>query len=157
MSSKIHPEIQVPLNFKIIDKSVWKDELTLMVAPSAIPPVLEFLRDHTNAQFKGVMDIAGVDYPTRANRFEVVYNMLSTRHNARIRVKTYADEVTPVPSIVPLFSGANWFAYGLPFLMIGMKGRFTICMAFSLWDTLTCGGFSLIMDSKGYESRDHLH
>jgi NADH dehydrogenase (ubiquinone) Fe-S protein 3 len=90
--------------------SVWKDELTLMVAPSAVPVVMEFLRDHTNAQFKGVMDIAGVDFPTRANRFEVVYNLLSVRHNARIRVKTYADEVTPVPSIVPIFAGANWYA-----------------------------------------------
>jgi NADH dehydrogenase (ubiquinone) Fe-S protein 3 len=92
-----------------INSSVWKDELTLMVAPSALPVVMEFLRDHTNAQFKGVMDICGVDFPTRANRFEVVYNMLSVRHNARIRVKTYADEVTPVPSIVPLFGGANWY------------------------------------------------
>lgn len=80
-----------------------------MVAPSAIPVVMEFLRDHTNAQFKGVMDITAVDYPTRANRFEVVYNMLSVRHNARIRVKTYADEVTPVPSIVSIFAGANWY------------------------------------------------
>jgi len=55
------------------------------------------------------MDICGVDYPTRSNRFEVVYNMLSVRYNARIRVKTYADEVSPVPSITSLFSGANWF------------------------------------------------
>lgn len=80
-----------------------------MVAPSAIPVILEFLRDHTNAQFRGVMDITGVDYPTRPNRFEVVYNLLSVRHNARIRVKTYADEVTPVPSIVSIFAGANWY------------------------------------------------
>jgi len=92
-----------------IDESVWKDELTLMCAPSAIPPVIEFLRDHTNAQFKGVMDITGVDYPARANRFEVVYNLLSVRHNSRIRVKTYADEVSPVPSIVSIFAGANWY------------------------------------------------
>lgn len=89
--------------------SVYKDELSLHIAPSAIIPVMTFLRDHTGAQFKQVMDICGVDYPTRSNRFEVVYNMLSLRYNARIRVKTYADEVTPVPSITPLFNGANWF------------------------------------------------
>ena len=89
--------------------SVYKDELTLYVAPSAIIPVMTFLRDHTGAQFKQVMDICGVDYPTRPNRFEVVYNMLSLRYNARIRVKTYADEVSPVPSITSLFSGANWY------------------------------------------------
>ncbi|RUP44050.1 hypothetical protein BC936DRAFT_150020 [Jimgerdemannia flammicorona] len=89
--------------------SVYKDELTLYVAPTALHPVMTFLRDHTGSQFKQVQDITGVDYPTRKNRFELVYNLLSVRYNARIRVKTYADEVSPVPSLVPLFSGANWF------------------------------------------------
>lgn len=54
-------------------------------------------------------DITAVDYPTRDQRFEVVYNLLSVRHNSRIRVKTYADESTPVPSITSLFDGANWY------------------------------------------------
>ncbi|RKP05379.1 hypothetical protein THASP1DRAFT_19887 [Thamnocephalis sphaerospora] len=89
--------------------TVYKDELTLNVAPSAVLPVLEFLRDHTPSQFKQLQDLCGVDYPSRQNRFEVVYNMLSVRYNARIRVKTYCDEVTPVPSTVGLFNGANWF------------------------------------------------
>ncbi|KAJ3416851.1 putative NADH-ubiquinone oxidoreductase 30.4 kDa subunit, mitochondrial [Chytridiales sp. JEL 0842] len=89
--------------------SVYKDELTLYVAPTALIPVMTFLRDHTACQFKQVVDIAGVDYPTRPNRFEVVYNMLSVRYNNRIRVKTYANEVSPVPSVVGLFNGANWF------------------------------------------------
>ena len=56
-----------------------------------------------------VADITAVDYPTRANRFEVVYNLLSVRHNSRIRVKTYADEATPVPSITSLYDGAMWY------------------------------------------------
>ncbi|KAI8814730.1 NADH-ubiquinone oxidoreductase kDa subunit [Cladochytrium replicatum] len=89
--------------------SVYKDELTLYVAPSAVHPVLTFLRDHHACQFKQMMDVCGADYPTRSNRFEVVYNMLSVRYNTRIRVKTYASEVSPVPSVTPLFSGANWF------------------------------------------------
>ena len=89
--------------------TVWKDELTLLIAPSALPPVLTFLRDHSASQFKSLVDICGVDFPTRSNRFEVVYNLLSVRHNARIRVKTYADEATPVPSIVEVFQGANWY------------------------------------------------
>ena len=55
------------------------------------------------------MDISGADYPSRTKRFEVVYHMLSITHNSRIRVKTYADEVSPVPSIVPLFGGADWY------------------------------------------------
>ncbi|KAI9216487.1 hypothetical protein BC828DRAFT_411650 [Blastocladiella britannica] len=88
--------------------TVYKDELTLCVAPSAVVPVVTFLRDHTNAQYKQCMDVAGVDYPTKENRFEVVYNFLSLRFNSRIRIKTYAAENTAVPSITPLYPGVNW-------------------------------------------------
>ena len=56
-----------------------------------------------------IADITAVDYPTKEMRFEVVYNLLSVRHNSRIRVKTYADEATPVPSICSLYDGANWY------------------------------------------------
>jgi len=89
--------------------SVLKDELTLHVAPSAIVPVLTFLRDHSQCQFKAVMDITAVDFPTKKERFEVVYNMLSVKLNGRIRVKTYTDEVRPVPSVTGLFRGADWY------------------------------------------------
>ena len=89
--------------------SVWKDELTIYVAPSAILPTMLFLKNNTACQFKQVLDVTAADYPSRTNRFDVVYNLLSVRHNSRIRVKTYANETTPVPSITPLFNGANWF------------------------------------------------
>lgn len=89
--------------------SVWKDELTIYIPPSAVVPVFSFLKYHTAAEFTSVMDITAVDYPTRDQRFEVVYNLLSIRHNSRIRVKTYADEARPVPSITPLYDGANWY------------------------------------------------
>ncbi|KAK9722179.1 putative NADH-ubiquinone oxidoreductase 30.4 kDa subunit, mitochondrial [Basidiobolus ranarum] len=89
--------------------SVYKDELTVHVAPSGVLQVLEFLRDHDSAQFKSLADLCGADYPGRNNRFEVVYNLLSLRYNSRIRVKTYCDEATPIPSAVGLFNGANWF------------------------------------------------
>lgn len=89
--------------------SVWKDELVIYVAPSALRPTMSYLKNHTSAQFKAVMDVTAADYPSRTNRFDVVYNMLSVRHNSRIRVKTYASEVSPIPSMVPLFQGTNWF------------------------------------------------
>ncbi|KAI9361594.1 NADH-ubiquinone oxidoreductase 30.4 kDa subunit-like protein [Zopfochytrium polystomum] len=89
--------------------SVYKDELTLFVAPAAVPAVMLFLRDHTATQFKQLTDLCGVDYPSRANRFEVVYNLLSVRYNNRIRVRTYASEHSGVPSVVGIWSGANWF------------------------------------------------
>ena len=70
---------------------------------------MSFLKYHTAAEYTMVADITAVDYPTRDQRFEVVYNLLSVRHNSRIRVKTYADEATPVPSITSLYDGANWY------------------------------------------------
>jgi len=89
--------------------SVLRDELTLYVAPSAVVPVLTFLRDHSQSQYAALMDVSGADYPTRSQRFEVVYHLLSVKFASRIRVKTYADEVTPVPSAVGVFRGADWY------------------------------------------------
>ncbi|KAG2368175.1 hypothetical protein BDR07DRAFT_1391443 [Suillus spraguei] len=89
--------------------SVLKDELTLHISPSGVVPVLTFLRDHSQCQFKSIVDITAVDFPEREKRFEVVYNMLSIKHAGRIRVKTYAGEADPVPSSVSVFSGADWY------------------------------------------------
>jgi NADH dehydrogenase (ubiquinone) Fe-S protein 3 len=89
--------------------SVLKDELTLYTAPSGVLPTLHFLRDHSQCQFKAVMDISGVDFPERDRRFEVVYHLLSVTNRARIRVKTYASEADHVPSAVELFPGADWY------------------------------------------------
>ena len=85
------------------------DELEILIAPEGLLPVMSFLKDHHNAQFANLVDIAGVDMPTREYRFEVVYNLLSLRYNARIRVKTYTDEMTPLDSIDEVFKAANWY------------------------------------------------
>jgi len=84
------------------------NELEVLIAPEGVIPVITFLRDHSNAQFKCLMDVTAVDWPDRPYRFEIVYNFLSIQFNQRIRVKTYADEVTPIDSITPLFDSANW-------------------------------------------------
>ena len=57
-----------------------------------------------------LIDICGVDYPDREQRFEVVYHLLSHRLNHRVRMKVATDEDTPVPSINGVFSSAGWFA-----------------------------------------------
>ncbi|XP_014161850.1 NADH dehydrogenase [ubiquinone] iron-sulfur protein 3, mitochondrial [Geospiza fortis] len=85
------------------------NELELLIHPDGIIPVLTFLRDHTNAQFKSLADLTAVDVPSRQYRFEIVYNLLSLRFNSRIRVKTYTDELTPVDSAVPVHKAANWY------------------------------------------------
>ena len=83
-------------------------ELIVTVRREAIVKALTFLRDDTNCRFKMLVDICGVDYPERDERFEVVYNLLSLTHNQRIRVKVTTDETTPVPSVTGVFSSAGW-------------------------------------------------
>ena len=89
--------------------SVLKDELTVYIPPSGVVPVLTFLRDHSQCQFKSLVDISGADYPEREKRFEVVYHLLSLKYSGRMRVKTYANEVDPVPSATSVFRGADWY------------------------------------------------
>ena len=84
-------------------------ELTLSVARDDIFDVLTFLRDDARCRFEVLIDICGVDYPEREKRFEVVYHLLSPRLNQRVRVKVSTDEATPVPSVVDVFSAANWY------------------------------------------------
>jgi len=84
-------------------------ELTVMVPASALVALVRFLRDEPRLAFINLTDIAGVDWPEREQRFDVVYHLLSPRQNVRIRVKVMTDEATPVPSITAVYPGADWF------------------------------------------------
>jgi NADH-quinone oxidoreductase subunit C len=84
-------------------------EVCLYTKAEHLCEVLSFLRDHSQARFRSMVDICGVDYPERNERFEVVYLLLSTKYNARIRVKVCVDEYTPVPSVTYIFRAAGWF------------------------------------------------
>lgn len=85
------------------------DELEVLIAPEGVVPVLQFLKDHQNAQFSNLTDITALDVPSRKYRFEVIYNILSVRFNSRIRVKTYTDELTPLDSANEVYKAANWY------------------------------------------------
>ncbi|XP_032520207.2 NADH dehydrogenase [ubiquinone] iron-sulfur protein 3, mitochondrial [Danaus plexippus] len=85
------------------------NELEVLVPTDGVIPVLQFLKDHHNAQFANLVDIGGMDVPSRPYRFEIIYNLLSLRYNARIRVKTYTDELTPIDSACEVFKAANWY------------------------------------------------
>lgn len=85
------------------------DELELLIVPEGVLPVLQFLKDHHSAQFVNLVDIAGMDVPSRPYRFEIIYNLLSLRYNSRIRVKTFTDELTPIDSANDIFKAANWY------------------------------------------------
>ena len=101
--------IQEKLGGRVQESILAYGELTLIVEPSEIVEVLTFLKNDVQCQFFCFIDICGVDFPSREKRFEVVYHLLSPRQNQRIRVKLSTDEDTPVPSVVEVFPGANWF------------------------------------------------
>ena len=84
-------------------------ELTVTVGRDDIVTVLTKLRDDPAFLFEVLIDICGVDYPAREDRFDVVYHLLSPRKNQRIRLKVTTDEEHPVPSVVDVFPAANWF------------------------------------------------
>ncbi|MEM7710985.1 MAG: NADH-quinone oxidoreductase subunit C [Pseudomonadota bacterium] len=84
-------------------------ELTIEIRPDAIAKVLTTLRDDVRLQFWQLVDICGVDYPQRAERFDVVYHLLSPTQNMRIRVKLRVDEETMVPSVISVFPNADWY------------------------------------------------
>ncbi len=97
------------LGERLIGHVVAVGELTLNVVPASIVEVVRFLHDDSNCRFVSIADVCGVDYPGRAERFEVVYHLLSPTRNLRVRIKLATDDVTPVPSITSIFPGADWY------------------------------------------------
>jgi NADH-quinone oxidoreductase subunit C len=106
---RLSDHIAVALGGAVTDRVISYGELTILVEGRLIVDTLTFLRDDPACQFVCFIDICGADYPGRERRFDVVYHLLSPRHNQRIRLKVETDEVTPVPSAVDVFPAANWF------------------------------------------------
>ncbi|MGL4541830.1 MAG: NADH-quinone oxidoreductase subunit C, partial [Polymorphobacter sp.] len=84
-------------------------DLTISVARADLHDTIRTLRDDADLQFTAMMDICGADYPTRPERFEVVYHLLSMVRNIRIRIKVTTDTQAPVASITDLYPVAGWF------------------------------------------------
>jgi NADH-quinone oxidoreductase subunit C len=83
-------------------------EVTLVVRREAIVDACRALRDTPGLEYQQLMEIAGVDYPERPERFEVAYHLLSLTKNRRIRIKVSTNEQTPVPSVTGLWPVAGW-------------------------------------------------
>jgi len=90
-----------------VEAVVAYGELTLIAPREKIVEVMTALRDQFG--FQQCMDVCGADYPDRAERFEVVYPLLSLTRAARVRVKVSTDEVKPVPSVSSVYPSAGWF------------------------------------------------
>ena len=108
-------------NCKINDSFIKFEQIQISINSNELIPTLEFLKDNDICQFRQLTDIAGVDFPERQNRFDIVYHFLSFKNNSRIRVKTEISENGSIQSITQIFPAANWFEreafdmYGIQF------------------------------------------
>jgi NADH-quinone oxidoreductase subunit C len=83
-------------------------EVTLTVTRDGLIDAMIALRDTPGLEYQQLMEIAGVDYPSRPDRFDVCYHLLSLTRNHRLRVRVTTDEETPVPSITSIWPVAGW-------------------------------------------------
>jgi NADH-quinone oxidoreductase subunit C len=92
----------------VLDMVDQVGEIALYVERDSIAATLTRLRDTPGLEYQQLMEIAGVDYPERAERFEVVYCLLSLTRNHRLHVHVATDEVKPVPSVTGIWPVAGW-------------------------------------------------
>ncbi|MEQ1770680.1 MAG: NADH-quinone oxidoreductase subunit C [Devosia sp.] len=97
------------LGDRVITSVISYGELTVTLHRDTIVDAVRMLREDEGMKFISFVDVCGVDFPEREDRFEVVYHLLSPSKNLRIRLKVNTDEETPVPSITGIFTGADWF------------------------------------------------
>jgi len=110
-------------NFKeiVVSSKISHDNLIIYVKASEIISFLKFLRDDEKLSFKILLDVFGADLlELREPRFEVIYNLLSLKLNNRITIKVSLNDGEEVPSVVNVFSSANWYEREI-FDMYGIK------------------------------------
>ena len=97
------------------------NQLQISISAEQILDVVDFIKNDEACEFRQITDIAGVDFPDRQKRFEVIYHFLSFKHNSRLRIKIIIGEDESIPSITTIFPAANWFEreafdmYGIQF------------------------------------------
>jgi len=118
---KVNLDPNLKSEFKSLVISENFSEPVLEISTEELPKLLIYLRDSKSLRFRQLVDILGVDYPKRANRFDVIYLLLSHEFNNRITVKTSVKLDEALPSVVSIFPVANWFEreafdmYGIKF------------------------------------------
>ena len=93
----------------IREARIDRDEPVVHAARDGLVALMRTLRDDPRFAFEQVMDICGVDWPERTERFDVVYNLLSVSLNQRLRVIVVTDETTPVASVCSVWPAATWW------------------------------------------------
>jgi NADH-quinone oxidoreductase subunit C len=93
----------------ILGFRIERGELVAEADRDAVVSVMTTLRDDPRFAFEQVMDICGVDWLERSERFDVVYNLLSVSLNHRLRIIVRTDDKTPVPSVHTVWPAATWW------------------------------------------------
>ncbi|WP_085900294.1 NADH-quinone oxidoreductase subunit C [Kiloniella majae] len=101
--------IATTLGEAVTGSELINDELVIWAKSDTLLEVIKFLRDNQNCQFRQLVELTAVDYPSREDRFELVYCLLSLTHNQRIKIKFSTSDETPVESVTGLFSSAIWY------------------------------------------------
>ena len=94
---------------EILDTQIAFGELTVTTDLSSLLDLVEFLRSDSSCRFTTLIDMTAVDYPERAQRFDVVWHLLSMYQNHRVRLKIAIRDDEIVPSLVRIYPCANWF------------------------------------------------
>ena len=102
-----HIEVKRPDS--VLTWDISHGELTMSIALSSLVSMVDFLKTDNNCKFSTLVDITGVDYPSREARFDVVYHFLSMYMNHRVRLKVAVREEDVVPSLSSIHASANWF------------------------------------------------
>ena len=93
----------------VVETRITLGELTVVTTPACLPGLVDFLKCDRSCQFTTLVDITAVDWPTREERFDMVYHFLSMHQNQRVRVKTRLREGEAIASITEAFPAAGWF------------------------------------------------
>ena len=94
---------------KIDSCKIIFNQLEAEVDKKNLIEVLSDLKDGEHCQFRQLTDIAGVDYPNKFPRFEVVYHLLDFKQNIRLRIKVKVSEDETIPSVTAIYPCANWY------------------------------------------------
>ena len=107
--TELGEHIAAAIESDIRSASVEHGELNVKARADRIVQVLQFLRDDPLCKFSVLIDLCGVDYPSRAKRFDVVYHLLSMHNNMRVRVKAAIAEENTIPTVTSVYPAADWF------------------------------------------------
>ena len=117
---KIEKIINSELTSKVQQSVIINEELTVEINFNDLIEVVQFLKSNEKCKFRQLIDIAGVDYPEKVERFQLVYLFLSHENNIRIKILIKFQPNDSINSLTKIFPSANWMEREV-FDMYGIK------------------------------------